>query len=93
MKLGTVLASVSAAVLVMAQPAAAATRSAASLPSVTADAPASASRLGSPVGQSENLVFGSVAFWVVVAIIGFVAAMALVISDDNDDDDGLPDSP
>ena len=93
MKLGTVLASVSAGILVMAQPAAASTRSVDSLPSYSAQPVQSVGRVGSPVSQSEDLVFGTALFWLVVGLIGLAAALLLVIDDDNDDTDGLPDSP
>lgn len=94
MKLGTVFATLSAATLVLAQPASAATRSADSLPSASAKVTALDARQGSTLRTSESAVGTPMFLWV-VGIIGFAAAMALVLSsgDDNFNTDGLPASP
>ena len=95
MKLGTVLATLSAATLLAAQPATAATRSASSLPAAGAKVSAVDARVGSPVRQARNVAAGSEQFLLLVALIGFAAALAFVVFDDDsfDDLDQLPDSP
>lgn len=94
MKLGTLLTTLAATTLVVAQPALAATRSASSLPAVGTKVAAVEGRVGSPIRQSEDAV-GSPNFLLIVGIIGFAAAMALLLSNDNSFDgiDDLPDSP
>jgi hypothetical protein len=95
MKLGTVLASLSAATLLLAQPAAAATRSASSLPQPGAKIEAVDARVGSPIGARQNVAAGSAQFLWLVALIGFAAALIFVVADEDsfDDIDELPDSP
>ena len=93
MKFGTVLATLSATALLAAQPASAATRSAASLPASGAKVTAVDARVGSPVRQARNVAAGSEQFLLLVALIGFAAALAFVIIDDGNEPDPLPDSP
>jgi len=95
MKLGTVLTTISAAALVVAQPALAATRSASSLPAVGAKVTSVEGRAGSKLRAGEDLVAGSATFLLVAAIIGVAAALLLVVADEDsfDDIDDLPDSP
>lgn len=95
MKLGTALSALAAATLVVAQPALAATRSASSLPAAGAKVSSIEGRVGSPVGQSEEVVFGSAGFLWLVGLIGFAAALLFVVADEDsfDDIDDLPDSP
>lgn len=95
MKCGTVLASLSAATLLLAQPAAAATRSASSLPDVGAKVSAVDARVGSPVREGDEVAAGSASFLLLVALIGFAAALLFVVADEDsfDDIDELPASP
>lgn len=92
MKLGTALAMISASALVLAQPAAAATRSASSLPSQSAKVTAVDARIGSTVARSEAAVGSPIFLWL-VGLIGFAAALALVTTGGNNfNTDNLPDS-
>jgi hypothetical protein len=95
MKLGSVLASISAATLLLAQPAAAATRSASALPQAGAKVTAVDSRVGSTVRTAENVRAGSAEFLWLVGLIGFAAALIFIVADEDsfDDLDGLPNSP
>lgn len=93
MRLGTVLTTLAAATLVVAQPALAATRSASSLPAVGAKVFSVEGRTGSRLGTSEELV--GLGFIWIIAIAGVLAVLGLVVADENsfDDIDDLPDSP
>ena len=84
MKLGTLLASLSAATLVLAQPAAAATRSASSLPQPGAKVEAVDARLGSPLGTSERIA-GNTEVLMLLALILLGAAVIIFSGDDGPD--------
>ena len=84
MKLGTLLASLSAATLVLAQPAAAATRSASSLPQPGARVEAVDARLGSPVRASERIA-GNTEVVMLLALILLGAALVIFGGDDGPD--------
>ena len=88
MKLGTVLASLSAATLLLAQPAAAATRSASSLPQPGARVEAVDARVGSPVRASERIAGNTELLLLLALILGGTALIIL-----SDDDDPAPISP
>lgn len=92
MKLGTVLATLSAATLVVAQPAVAGTRSADSLPSAGAPVKIGAVRGASRIGQREELVGVPVAIIIAGIVVGFVILDALGVFHVIWDDNG-PDSP
>lgn len=81
MKTKTLFASLAVASLAVAQPVAAATRSAVSLPQAGAQPIATADRAGSIVGEAEEL--GNPILWVVVlfAIVG-VIILGTTSSDD-----------
>ena len=93
MKLGTVLASISAATLLLAQPAAAATRSASSLPAAGVKASAIDARVGSQMGHGEELAGSSMILY--LALLAAAAALIFVVADEDsfDDIDDLPASP
>ena len=93
MKLGTVLTTVAAATLVVAQPALAATRSASSLPAAGVKIGAVENRVGSRLNQSEDMV--GVTALPIIAVIAALVFLGLVVLDEDsfDDIDELPDSP
>lgn len=94
MKCGTVLASLSAATLLLAQPAAAATRSASSLPEVGAKVSAVDARVGSPVREGEGAVGGGSAVLYLALLAAAAALVFFVLDEDSFDDlDDLPASP
>jgi len=95
MKLGTVLTTVAAATLVVAQPALAATRSASSLPAAGVKITSVESRVGSPINGSEDIAVSSAVFLYMVGILGALAFLIFVVVDEDsfDDVDELPDSP
>ena len=93
MKLATLVTTVAAATLVVAQPALAATRSASSLPASGMKISSVESRAGSRLGASEDGV--GVGVLPIVAIIAVLVALGLLVLDDDSFEgiDDLPDSP
>ena len=93
MKLGTVLTTLAAATLVVAQPALAATRSASSLPAVGAKVSSVEGRVGSQMKRGEEAV--GVGFLPLIGLLGALLFLVVVVGNENsfDDVDGLPDSP
>ena len=95
--LKTVVASLSLATLLVGHTAAAATRSAASLPSSGVTAPASIERVGASMGEAEGLNGETSGFALLILIFGSVAAVLAfleavgaidIIGDDDDDSPG-----
>ena len=80
MKIKTLLASAAVSGLVLAQPAAAATRSYESLPSTGAQATAAAQRVSSIASEAEELA-GILPIWLIVPLIGSVAAFNAFVVD------------
>lgn len=95
MKCATVLASISAATLLLAQPAAAATRSASSLPGAGVKVSAIDARVGTPFGQADQVAGGSENILLLLGLLGAAAFLALVVANEDsfDDVDDLPASP
>jgi len=78
MKTKTLLGALAVSSLVLAQPAAAATRSYESLPKAGASTPAE--RVASVTGQSEAAV-GALPIWLIILVFGSFAAFIAAISD------------
>jgi len=95
MKTANLVATLSAAALAAAQPAAAATGSASSISGFGGNVPAVDARAGSSVDRGQGVAAGSDQLLLLAALIGFAAALVFVVLDDDsfDDLDELPASP